>query len=76
MFLHHLLPCPRSRCTFGIHYNDLSNAESPTKLIDVLREMHFNRLVECYVFPDVPYRFLAFLDWLVQDVSTFWRVFD
>jgi hypothetical protein len=66
MFFHHLLPCPSHVCPYGVHYDALSDLQDPSLLIQVLDDMNFDKLVDGYVFPDVPYKFIAFLDWLVE----------
>ncbi|KAF9449343.1 hypothetical protein P691DRAFT_759119 [Macrolepiota fuliginosa MF-IS2] len=65
VFLHQLLPCPVSPCAMKIHHNEVS-AKGSAKRIDVLRTINFSNLVDFYTLPDVPYRLLAFLDWLVE----------
>lgn len=69
VFFHHLLPCPSRLCPIGPHYDGLSDTRNPSKLIEIFQEIDFDKLVDGYAFPDVPYRFIAFLDWVVQEVS-------
>jgi hypothetical protein len=66
MFFHHLLPCPSPLCPSGPHYDALSDPRKPSLLLEVFEKINFERLVDGYAFPDVPYRFIAFLDWLTQ----------
>ncbi|KAF9449339.1 hypothetical protein P691DRAFT_812652 [Macrolepiota fuliginosa MF-IS2] len=65
VFFHQLLPCPADNCVLGIHDSKLSSKGS-TKRIEVLREVNFDNLVDRYTLPEVPYRLLAFLDWLIE----------
>lgn len=71
MFFHHLLPCPSQHCPFGLHYDALSDVDNSPELTGVLRKIHFHNLVDGYAFPDVPYRFLAFFNWVIGEVNSF-----
>lgn len=71
MFFHHLLPCPSNSCSFGVHFEGLSDFEDPSKFIKVLEEICFHNLVDGYVFPDVPDRFVIFLNWVRGEVRPF-----
>jgi hypothetical protein len=66
MFFHHLLPCPSSSCLSAPHYNELSDGKDPILLGTTFGMIHFDKLVDGYAFPDLPYRFITFLDWLFQ----------
>ena len=66
---HHLLPCSSDPCPFGTHYMDLSDRPYSSKFVEVFEEINFRVLLDGYVPPHVPYRFITFLDWLVEDVS-------
>lgn len=66
IFFHHLLPCPSRSCPSGPHYDSLSDSQDSSLLLSVFEKIQFDRLVDGYAFPDVPYRFIAFLDWLLQ----------
>ncbi|KAF9441818.1 hypothetical protein P691DRAFT_779668 [Macrolepiota fuliginosa MF-IS2] len=65
VFLHQLLPCPTTHCAMGVHYHELSSKGS-TKRMKVIQEINFHNIVDCYTLPDVPYRLLAFLDWIIE----------
>ncbi|KAF5352815.1 hypothetical protein D9756_006143 [Leucocoprinus leucothites] len=64
-FFHHLLPCPTQRCAFGIHLPDAGRDEQ--MLVDVLAEINFHNIVDGYVCPDMPYRFIKFIHWLIEE---------
>lgn len=66
---HHILPCSHDTCPFGIHYTDLSDGRYSPKFVEVFEEINFRVLLDGYVPLDVPYPFIKFLDWLVNDVS-------
>lgn len=64
LFFHYILPCdPLLGCPFGLHP---SNVED---LSGILREVRFDNLVDGYAFPDLPFKFLEFLDWIAQEVG-------
>ncbi|KAF9445397.1 hypothetical protein P691DRAFT_777589 [Macrolepiota fuliginosa MF-IS2] len=65
VFFHQLLPCPAADCAMGIHYDELSSKGS-TKRTNVLQKINFDNIVDRYTLPDVPYRLLIFLDWLIE----------
>lgn len=71
VFFHHLLPCPSSSCSFGVHFEGLSNSEDPSRLIKILEGIYFHSLVDGYVFPDVPDRFVVFIKWARGEVREF-----
>ncbi len=73
---HHLLPCPSDPCPFGTHYANLSDGQYSSKFIEVFKKINFRVLLDGYVSPDVPHRFVAFLDWLTGDVSSFMFLFS
>lgn len=70
VFFHHLVPCPSNAfCAFGLHFDALSEYGDPSELIKTLQELCFHNLVDGYVYPDVPDRFVTFLDWIVGEVG-------
>lgn len=66
VFFHHLLPYRIHHCTFGAEKPDFSSVEGQSRL-GVLKEIDFCNLIDGYVNPDAPFRFIAFLHWLLEE---------
>lgn len=65
-FFHHLLPCPTRDCAFGIHLKITSDIDKKP-LVEILDKVNFSNLVDGYVCPDIPYRFIEFLRWILEE---------